>query len=335
MALRLVEAFVPESMAGDAEATLEDVGAHAVWAEPARAGESVLRAVVGAGRSGAALDALHERFHGTSGFRVLVLPLDATLPRPRADGRSEEREAAHSAAGVSREEIYAKISEGAELGGDFISMALLSTVVAAVGLVTDNTPAVIGAMVVAPLLGPNVALALGLTLADTPLIRAAIRTNLAGVATAFGTSLLLGLLFSIDPTIPEIDSRTRVGLLDLALALAAGCAGALAYTTGAPTYLIGVMVAVAILPPTVASGLLLGDGHLREGFGALVLVLANITAVNLVSMATLLAKGMRPRMWWRAERARQSARRGLAVWLALLVLLAVALVLSQRFTASP
>ncbi|MBW2448373.1 MAG: TIGR00341 family protein [Deltaproteobacteria bacterium] len=331
MALRLVEAFVPERVAEDAKETLAGAGAHAVWAEVSVPGEALLRAVFGASRSGAALDALHERFHGIDGFRVLVLPLDASLPRPRAGGSADEREAARTAAGVSREEVYAKISEGAELSWDFVWMALLSTVVAAIGLVTDNAPAVIGAMVVAPLLGPNVALALGLTLADTALTRAAIRTNLVGIAVAFGTAFVLGVLFSVDPTIPEMASRTQVGLLDLVLALAAGCAGALAYTTGAPTYLIGVMVAVALLPPTVASGLLLGDGHIREGFGALVLVLANVTAVNLVSMATLLAKGMRPRTWWRAERARESARRGLLGWLGTLVLLAAALLLSRRF----
>jgi len=331
MALRLVEAFVPERVAHDAEETLRGVGAHAVWAEAAGPGEAVLRAVFGASHTGAALDALHERFHGIESFRVLVLPLEGSLPRPRAGGASEDRQAARSAAGVSREEIYAKISEGAVLDWDFAWMTLLSTVVAAVGLVTGNTPAVIGAMVVAPLLGPNVALALGLTLADRALMRAAVRTNLAGLGLAFGAAFLLGVLFQVDPTIPEIASRTRVGLLDLVLALAAGCAGALAYTSGAPTYLIGVMVAVALLPPTVASGLLLGDGHAREGLDALLLLLANVTAVNLVSMATLMAKGMRPRTWWRAERARESARRGLLGWLGLLILLAAALLLSRRF----
>lgn len=330
MALRLVEAFVPERVAEDAEETLRSAGAYAVWAEGAAPGEAVLRAVLGASRSGVALDALHERFHGIETFRVLVLPLEGALPRPRAGGAPEERQAARSAAGVSREEIYAKISEGAVLDWDFVWMALLSTIVAAVGLVTDNAPAVIGAMVVAPLLGPNVALALGLTLADRELTRAAVRSNVTGFALAFGASFLLGVLFHVDPTIPEMASRTHVGLLDLVLALAAGCAGALAYTTGAPTYLIGVMVAVAILPPTVASGLLLGDGHGHDGLGALVLALANVTAVNLVSMATLMAKGMRPRTWWRAERARDSARRGLLGWLGLLLLLAAALLLSQR-----
>ena len=59
---------------------------------------------------------------------------------------------------------------------------------------------------------------------------------------------------------------------------------------------------------------------------------STITGIgNLVSMATLIAKGMRPRTWWRAERARESARRGMLGWLSLLVLLAVALVFSRRF----
>jgi len=330
MALRLVETFVPDRLSDDAAEALRGVGAHAVWREGAGEGESVLRAVLGASRSGAALDALHERFNGLEGFRVLVLPLEGTIPRPPAAGSHEERQVAHTAASVSREEIYAKISEGAELSGNFAAMALLSTVVAAVGLVTNNTAAVIGAMVVAPLLGPNVALALGLTLADRTLARAAIRTNLAGFALTFGASLLLGLVFPVDPSIPELAARTRVGQLDLVLALAAGCAGALAYTTGAPTYLIGVMVAVAILPPTVASGLLFGDGHFQLGVGALVLVLANVAAVNLVSMATLMAKGMRPRLWWQAERARRHARTGLAGWLVLLALLSIALLLADR-----
>lgn len=332
MALRLLETFIPDRLAEDASTTLSEAGAHSVWREPtAEPGESVLRAVIGAGRSGAALDALHDRFHAIPGFRVLVLPLEGTLPRPRASTAKEDRKPARSAAGVSREEIYAKIGEGAVLSWDFAAMALLATTVATVGMVTNNVAAVIGAMVVAPLLGPNVALALGMVLADRDLTRAAIRTNLAGFSVAFGAAFLAGALFTVDPTIPEIASRTRVGLLDLLLALAAGCAGALAYTTGAPTYLIGVMVAVAILPPTVASGLLLGNGHWREGLAALALVIANVTAVNLVSMATLLAKGMRPRLWWQAERARESSRRGLIGWLIMLVALVVAVLVSRRF----
>jgi uncharacterized hydrophobic protein (TIGR00341 family) len=185
-------------------------------------------------------------------------------------------------------------------------------------------------MVVAPLLGPNMGLALGLTLADGSLIRSAIKSNLVGFALAFGTAGILGLGLSGDPSIPEIASRTQVGFTDLLLALAAGCAGTLAYTTGAPAYLIGVMVAVAILPPTVASALLLGDGHVTEALRALLLTLANVTAVNLAGMLTFVLKGMRPRTWWRAERARRSVRIGALVWISLLGILALVIAFSAQ-----
>jgi uncharacterized hydrophobic protein (TIGR00271 family) len=109
-------------------------------------------------------------------------------------------------------------------------------------LARDNTAAVIGAMVVAPLLGPNMALALGIVLGDGSLVRRAVSTNFLGLAIALVSAALLGLALGADPSTPELASRTRVGIWDLALALAAGCAGALAYTTGIPTYLTGVMV---------------------------------------------------------------------------------------------
>ena len=104
----------------------------------------------------------------------------------------------------------------------------------------------------APLLGPNMAIALGIVLGDLVLVRRALLTASAGFVLTLVLAIGLGLMLGVDPTTPELASRTRVGYWDLALALAAGSAGALAFTTGAPTYLTGVMVAVALLPPTVA-----------------------------------------------------------------------------------
>jgi len=149
------------------------------------------------------------------------------------------------------------------------------TIVAAVGLARDNTAAVIGAMVVAPLLGPNMAIALGLVLDEVSLIRRALVTAGLGFALTWVLSIGLGLMIGIDPTTAEISSRTQVGIWDLvlALALAAGCAGALAFTTGAPTYLTGVRVAVALLPPAVANGMLDSAGEFRGAASAFLLAL--------------------------------------------------------------
>ena len=207
-------------------------------------------------------------------------------------------------AAVSREEVYANIADGAKLHRHYLTLVVLAAIVAGVGLTYDNTAAVIGAMVVAPLLGPNMAIALGIVLGDLPLVRRALVAAGAGFALTLVFAVFLGLALGADPTTPELAARARVGIWDLVLALAAGCAGALAFTSGAPTYLTGVMVAVALLPPTVASGMLFSSGNWVGAANALLLAASNVTAITLAAILTFAWRGMRPRNWWLAERAR-------------------------------
>jgi uncharacterized membrane protein len=117
---------------------------------------------------------------------------------------------------------------------------------------------------------------------------------------------------------------------DIALALAAGAAGALAYTTAAPGALIGVMVAVALLPPTVTFGMLLGSGHMRAALAALLLLLTNLICVNLAGVLAFLVQGVRPRTWWEADRARRAVRNAVALWTILLVVLAALIYLAGQ-----
>jgi len=326
MALRLLEAYVPKELAESTADALREAAAEEVWTWERGPLGAVVSAVIGAGRTGAAIDLLYERFAQVDDFRAIVLPLDAMLPRPPASASREERTSARSAAAVSREEIYASVSDGAKLDTTYLLLTVLATVVAAVGLVHNNTAAVIGAMVVAPLLGPNMALALGLTLGDNELVRGAVRTALAGLGAALATAFVMGVVLQPDPSVPEIAARTRPALTDMLLALAAGCAGTLAYATGASTYLVGVMVAVALLPPTVVCGLLLGEVLLVEASRAFLLTLANVAAILLSAMATFRWKGLQPRNWWEAQRAERSASRGLRMTVVLFVVLGAAIV---------
>lgn len=321
MALKMIEAHVSEELAGEARDTLDGLGAQ-TWLEDGGRFGKVVRAVLGSDRSGGALDALHERIAHRGGLMVLVEPLDAVLPRPVATRSPNRQDELRSAAAVSREEIYASIAGGAKVHRDYLSLVLLAAIVAAIGLTHDNTAAVIGAMVVAPLLGPNMAIALGLVLGDLPLVRRALTAAGVGFALTLAASLVLGILLDVDPSIPELASRTRVGIWDLVLALAAGCAGALAFTTGAPTYLTGVMVAVALLPPTVASGMLAAAGEWRDAGAAMLLAVGNVTAVTLAAILTFGWRGLRPRNWWQADRARSSARLGTRIFVGLLIALA-------------
>jgi uncharacterized hydrophobic protein (TIGR00341 family) len=333
LALRIIEAHVPADLADEARGVIEDLCRES-WTQAGGRFGAIVYAVLGAQRTGEALDRLHERLANRGGLLVLVQPLDGMLPRPQAGLRSETRAAARSAAAVSREEVYASIADTANFNREYVALVVLASIVASIGLTRDNTAAVIGAMVVAPLLGPNMALALGMVLGDGPLVRRALVTNATGLAICFAAAMALGFALDVDPATPELASRTTVTIWDLVLALAAGCAGALSYTTGAPTYLTGVMVAAALLPPAVASGILLAQGEQAGALAALLLAGGNVAALTLAAMLTFLWRGMRPRNWWQEEEALRSARQGVLIFFALLVALAGLIVVSQRYVGS-
>lgn len=319
MALKILEVHVPPELAPDASEILTGLSDQTWTQEGGRFGMTV-RAVLGASKSGGAVDALHERLGDRGRMMVLVESLDAVIPRPAAAYHAGRDERVHSA--VSREEVYANIASSAKLHRHYLTLVVLAAIVAGVGLAKDNTAAVIGAMVVAPLLGPNMAIALGIVLGDLTLVRRALVTTAAGFTSTLVFAVFLGLALQADPNTPELASRTYVSVWDLVLALAAGCAGALAFTSGAPTYLTGVMVAVALLPPTVASGLLLSSGSWVGAGNALLLAASNVTSVTLAAILTFAWRGMRPRNWWLEERAKTSAQTGTIVFVGLLTLLA-------------
>lgn len=209
-------------------------------------------------------------------------------------------------------------------------MTVLSAIVAAVGLIRNDLAVIIGAMVIAPLLTPNVALALSTTLGDTDLLRNSLKTGFVGFSTAIILSVIIGLIFKIDPAVPAIASRTTIGISDVVLALASGSAGTLAFTSGASGTLIGVMVAVALMPPLVTFGMLLGSGHIILAVKALLLVITNIICVNLAGVGTFLIQGVRPKTWWETEKAKKSARIAALCWGILLIILTAIILLDKN-----
>jgi len=188
---------------------------------------------------------------------------------------------------------------------------------------------VIGAMVIAPLLGPNIALALGTALGDTALMWRSLKTNLAGVSMTLVITVLIALFMPLDIESEELLARTDVGLDSVALALASGAAAALSLTTGLSSVLVGVMVAVALLPPAATFGLMLGSGQYAMATGAGLLLAVNIVCVNFAAKLVFLVKGIHPRTWWEKQKARQSMITYLMIW-AVSLLLLVGLIFLRR-----
>lgn len=344
-ALRVVQIVVSENLAPHLGQLLEERVGLARWSSAADEGLRFASVVVRAEELEPLLDDLAGRFSHDPQFRTLVLPAQVMLPRPDreeekekraetegAEQDDEETEKAREASRwrVSREELWTGVAESARVTPVYVAMVVISTIVACIGLMQGSPAVVIGAMVIAPLLGPNLALALSTTLWDRSLLRLALGANAAGAGLAFVLAIAIGAAAVPDPDVPEIAFRTRIGVGDLLLALAAGAAGALSLTTGAPSSLIGVMVAVALMPPLATAGMLLGAGRVDLALSAGLLTAANVIGVNLAAMGVFAVQGVRPRRWWHAERAATAARIAAALWVLLLLAILAGILLGER-----
>ncbi|MEQ9242761.1 TIGR00341 family protein [Roseovarius indicus] len=277
----------------------------------------------------ALLDRLQSLMGTRDDWRITLLPVETTIPFPEKEKEEEEDDATKDArknrGGQSREEIYNNVWKQAQTDRNYLVFVVLSTVVAAFGMIADNVAVVVGAMVIAPLLGPNLALAVGVALGDGKLMGRAITTNAAGIAVALALSLLIGAVWPVDAASKELMSRTQVGFDGMAIALASGAAAALSLVTGLSSALVGVMVAVALLPPTAAIGLFLGAGHPEFALGAALLLCVNVACVNLAAQVVMLSRGITPRTWFEKKQARRSSLINGGIWLGLLIALAVLL----------
>lgn len=290
-------------------------------------GRQAMRLLVPDEKAQSILDSLQNAVGGQPNTLIMLIPVEAALPRPP---EPEEKPKDKSAA--TREALYESVAKNARLDMNFLVLVVLSTIVATIGLIENNVAVVVGAMVIAPLLGPNLALALGTALGDTDLMWKALRTNLAGVGVTLILSAIIGLAGYIDLDSPELMARTDVGLDSVALALASGAAAVLSITTGLPSVLVGVMVAVALMPPAATLGLMLGSGHLHYAIGAGLLLAVNIVCLNLAAKVVFLLRGIVPRTWWEKEKARRAMIIYLLIWVMSLVILLIAVYAWHRIT---
>lgn len=331
MALRLIEVVCPEEHRQEVQQLAEDSEPKGLWHDALMDEQVMVTILLAADKAESVLDRLENRFAHMEGVRIVLLPVEAAVPREEEpeEGESSEREAQAEGGRVSRQELYEDIAGRANLTRVYVVLVLLSTLVAAIGMWRDNVAVVIGAMVIAPLLGPNMALAFANAMGDTKLLRRALKTGFVAIGVALTLAVLIGIVLPISFDSGQMASRSEVAPSDIALGLAAGCAGALAVAGRLSSALVGVMVAVALLPPLVALGLALGSAQWAVALGAGLLFLANLICINLAAVATFLAQGIRPRTWLEKDRAKKAARRALALWFALLLALVAAIIFGQ------
>ncbi len=319
MALRLVQVSLPLEALSKAKEVLWPEDIFYLYTLKTNESFGLISIVVKGEKVEEVLDLLSSHFAMYEQFRAWVLPVEASLPALGED-KKEKGFWQRVLGRLSRDELYADVFKASRLNLVYVLMVILATLVAVVGIFRNEVAVIIGAMVIAPFLGPNMGLALGSVLGDLKLIKKSGITLLLGLFLTLGLSLVLGYFLEV-PFTPALVSRLQVSSVDVLLGLSAGIAGTLAFSSEIPSVVVGVMVAVALLPPLVVAGLLLGQGLFREAGKALLLFLINMDCINLAAISTFFLQGLKPRTWWEENKAKKSTYLAFSIWLVSLLIL--------------
>lgn len=199
---------------------------------------------------------------------------------------------------IARDErvsLVDRVQSSAAWNFDFLALMMLSTTMAAIGLIQNSAAVVIGAMLVAPLMTPLLGLGLSLVQGNPVLAKLSLRSVVLGLGVALLVGWLVGAVTpSLHEPTREMLARGGPGLLDLVVAFAAGLAAAYASSRpGLIEALPGVAIAAALVPPIATSGLALSLGDLPLAIGALLLFVINMVIIVLASTLSLWLVGIR------------------------------------------
>ena len=261
-----------------------------------------------------------------------TIVLDAqTVVSKRFDALQERYgESDESDQRIAREEIQTEAENLVPDLRTYLTLAVVSAVVAAAGLLLDSPAVVVGSMVIAPVLGPAMATSVGTVINDSDLFKKGVKYQIVGFSLAIIAATVFAMfvktLYLVPPSLEvlelgQVRGRLSPDFLSLAVALGGGIAGAVSLSGGISAALVGVMIAAALIPPVAAVGIGIAWGLPDIVIGAGVLVLVNLFSINLAALAVLWYMGYRPEQWYKEDEARSKTLRRIGTLVVGLLLL--------------
>ena len=213
--------------------------------------------------------------------------------------------------------LFSALREDAVLSSTFMTLLILATMIATLGLFIDSSSVIIGAMLLAPLMQPIVSLSMGVLRQDSSLQKNTIKTIAVGVVAVLLTAALIAYLLPMQQLTGEMAGRLSPTILDLFVAVVSGIAAAYAKNNEKILgSLAGVAIAVALVPPIAVAGIGLGWEAWYMFGSALLLFVTNLVGIVLAAAMTFMVLGYSPI---------RIARKGLATWLLIVGLVAIPL----------
>ncbi|WP_254530816.1 TIGR00341 family protein [Natrinema gelatinilyticum] len=321
--MRLVQVLIPEGNRKSVLSALDEQGVdYAVFDETGRGEfEAMVQFPVPPTGVEPVLDQLRAAGISESAYTI-VMPTETVVSK-----RITALQELYPGDRVSREEMKSTAQSLAPEPFTYFAFIVLSTVIAVGGLLLNSAATIIGAMVVAPLMGPAITASAGSVLADRDLATRGVALQVVGLLLSIAVAAVLGAILRgtviIPPgtdirAIPQVAERTSPGFLSLFIAFGSGIAGAISVSRGSGSTLVGVAIAVALIPPAGTAGLGIAWGFVGVATTASVLVLVNLLSINLSALAIFWFSGYRPELSDQRESVRRAVlRRGLVLIVAL------------------
>lgn len=197
---------------------------------------------------------------------------------------------------VAQEEAEASIREGVSFKGTNILILIMAILVASLGLNTNSTAVIIGAMLISPLMGPIIGMGLGVGIHDFELIKRALRNLVMAAGFSVIASTIYFLISPVNEGHSELLARTSPTIYDVLIGFFGGGAGILAIgSTNKGQVIPGVAIATALMPPLCTAGYGLATWQLNYFFGAFYLFLINsiyIAFATFIGVKLLRYKGV-------------------------------------------
>lgn len=182
------------------------------------------------------------------------------------------------------EKTKSTINGGISLRGYNLWILVCSTVLASIGLDTNSTAVIIGAMLISPLMSPILGIGLSVAIHDKQVLTRSLRNLIIAVVISLGASVLYFFFSPLGEPTPELQARTFPTLLDVMIALFGGVAGIVSISRHEQTNAIpGVAIATALMPPLCTAGFGIATANWSYFFGAFYLFFINAVFISLAT----------------------------------------------------
>ena len=240
---------------------------------------------------------------------------------------------------ATQEEVNSNIQKGIMIKGSNLWVLIFAIFIASLGLNTNSTAVIIGAMLISPLMGPIIGMGYSMGVYDFALLKESLRNFLIMIVVSLVTSAIFFTLPLITSTQSELLARTQPTTYDILIALFGGLAGMVAQTrkerTG--TVIPGVAIATALMPPLCTVGYGLATFQFRFMLGALYLFTINSLFIALASF--IVTRVMNYKMIGEIEEHRLKRLKNLMILIIVIitlpsVLIAISIIQRSSFEAN-